>query len=73
MSNDIKRLIKGMQIIKKYCENREGCEGCPLQIIEENIVFGETKRYCQAQAIARELSHMPCACDIDEIADIMNR
>ena len=42
-------------------------------LVENNLVYGEKYRYCQLKEVAHELSHMPCAWDIDEIADIMDR
>lgn len=73
MTKELKKILNTMSNIKGYCDERIGCEGCPFQIVEKNMVYGEIKEYCQIQKLAHELFHCPCAWDIDEIADIMNR
>ena len=73
MSKELKKILKTMSALKEHCEQQNGCEDCPFCIVENNLVYGEKYRYCQLKELAHELSHMPCAWDIDEIADIMNR
>lgn len=73
MSKDLIKIINTLETISKYCNDREGCEGCKFQIKELNMVYGEMSSYCQLKELGRMLSHMPCAWDIDEIANIMDR
>lgn len=73
MSKELIKILKAMTALKEHCEQQDGCDDCPFRIVEENRVFGEIKKYCQLQKIGVELSYLPCAWDIDEIANIMDR
>ena len=74
MTIELKKILNTITALKDHCEENDGCENCPFMIVvERKLVYGGKYKYCQLQALAKELSHMPCSWDIDEIADIMNR
>lgn len=73
MTKELEKILNTMQVIKGYCDERNGCEGCPFFIIDSNLVYGDVKTYCQIRELGKQLASAPCSWDMESIEDIAVR